>query len=72
MVFNPLDDGSKDVGNYSTSRGVRTRRILAHVITDDFAASRSVPYMAHIAHVVTGVWCGEVGICDVRVCTICV
>ena len=37
-----------------------------------FAASRSVPYIAYIAHVVTGVWCGEVGICDVRVCTVCV
>ena len=23
--------------------------------------------MAYIAHVVTGVWCGEVGICDARV-----
>ena len=32
-----------------------------------FDASRSVPYMAYIAHVVTGVWCGEVGICDARV-----
>ena len=28
--------------------------------------------MAYIAHVVTGVWCGEVGICDARVCTVCV
>ena len=27
--------------------------------------------MAHIAHVVTGVWCGEVGICDAPVC-VCV
>ena len=35
-----------------------------------FAASRSVPYMAYIAHVVTGVWCGEVGICHARVCTV--
>ena len=32
-----------------------------------FAASHSMPYMAYIAHVVTGVWCGEVGICDARV-----
>ena len=24
------------------------------------AVSRSVPYMAYVAHVVTGVWCGEV------------
>ena len=29
-----------------------------------FAVSRSVLYMAYIAHVVIGVWCGEVGICD--------
>ena len=36
-----------------------------------FAASCSVPYMGYIAHVVTGVWCGEVGICDARVCTVC-
>ena len=28
-----------------------------------FAASRSVPY---IAHVVTGVWCGGVDMCDAR------
>ena len=35
-----------------------------------FAASSSVPYMAYIAHVVTGVWCGEVGLCDARVCTV--
>ena len=28
------------------------------------AASRSLPYMAYIAHVVTGVWCSEVDICD--------
>ena len=26
-----------------------------------------MPYTAYIAHVVTGVWCGEVGICDARV-----
>ena len=25
-----------------------------------------MPYMAYIAHVVTGVWCGEVSICDAR------
>ena len=28
--------------------------------------------MAYIAHVVTGVWCGEVVICDVRVCVLAV
>ena len=38
----------------------------------NFAASRSMPYMAYIAHVVTGVWCGEVNICDAHVCTVCV
>ena len=26
--------------------------------------------MAYIVHVVTGVWCGEVGICDARVCVL--
>ena len=35
-----------------------------------FAASCSVPCIAYIAHVVTEVWCGEVGICDARVCTV--
>ena len=34
------------------------------------AAFRSVPYMACIAHVVSGVWCGVVGICDARVCVL--
>ena len=29
-------------------------------------------YMAYIAHVVTGAWCDEVGICDTHVCTVCV
>ena len=29
-----------------------------------FAASHSVSYMANITHEVTGVWYGEVGICD--------
>ena len=60
----------KDVGNYSTSRGVRTWRILAQVITGDFAASQSVPYITYIAHVVTGVLCVEVGICDAHVCSV--
>ena len=32
-----------------------------------FAASLSVLYMAYISHVVTGVWCGEVELCDDRV-----
>ena len=31
-----------------------------------FAASRSVPYMAFIAHVVTGVWCDDVGVWDAQ------
>ena len=35
-----------------------------------FAASQGVPYMACTAHVVTGVWCGEVGICDARMCVL--
>ena len=26
--------------------------------------------MEYIAHVVTGVWCSDVGICDARVCTV--
>ena len=26
--------------------------------------------MAYIAHVVTGVWCGDVGICDASACTV--
>ena len=34
------------------------------------AASRSVPYMACISHVLTRVWCGDVGICDARVCVL--
>ena len=28
--------------------------------------------MAYIAHVVIGVWCDKVGICDARACTVCV
>ena len=47
-----------------------TWRIIAIVITCDFVASRSVHCMAYIAHVVTDVWCGEVGICDARVCVL--
>ena len=35
-----------------------------------FAASRSVPYVAYIAHVVTGVWCGGVDMCDARMCAV--
>ena len=35
-----------------------------------FAAFRSVSYMAYIAHVVTGVWYGEMGISDARVCVL--
>ena len=58
-----------NVGIYSTSRGVRNWHILAQVIIGDFVtASCSVLYVAYIAHVVTGVWCVEVGICDARVC----
>ena len=55
MIFNPLGDDSpvRMWEIFFTSRGVRTWRILAQVITSDFfAASRSVPYMAYIAHVV--------------------
>ena len=26
--------------------------------------------MAYIAHVVTGMWCGEMGICDARLCVL--
>ena len=26
--------------------------------------------MAYIAHIVTGVWCSDVGICEARVCTV--
>ena len=33
---NPLGIDSQDIDNYSTSRGVRTWRILAQVITYDF------------------------------------
>ena len=35
-----------------------------------FATSRSVLYVAYIAHVVTGVWCGGVDMCDARVCVL--
>ena len=51
----------KDLGNSFTSRGVKTWRILAQVITGDLPASRSVHYTVHIAHVLTGVWYGDVG-----------
>ena len=42
--------------DYSTLRGVRAGLILAQVIT-----SRSVPYMAYIAHLVTGTRCRSGG-----------
>ena len=51
------------MADYSTSREVRTWRILAQAVTGDFAASRSVPYMAYIAHVVTGVWAYAIPVC---------
>ena len=50
----------KTVESYSTSHRVRTYHILSQVITVIFAASRRVPLMAYIAHVVTGVWCCEI------------
>ena len=62
-----LGDDGKDLENYYTSCGVRTLRILAQIVVGDFAASHSVPYMAYIAHAVTGVSCGKVSICDTRV-----
>ena len=49
---------------------MRTWHIIAQVIACDFSASSSVPYMAYISHVVTGVWCGEEEICDDRVCVL--
>ena len=54
--------------------GERVSIQCANLSTDSviFALSRSAPYMANIAHVVTGVWCGEVCICDAGVCTVCV
>ena len=61
---------NKKLSNNSTSRGVRIWGILAQVITGDVCCSSSVPYMACIAHVVTGVWCDEVCICDAHVCTV--
>ena len=62
MMFKPWGDDStdKDVGNSSTSHGVRTWHILAQISQVIFAASRSLNYMAYIALVVTGVvvWWG--------------
>ena len=43
---------------------------LAQVITGDFATSRSVLYMACTTHVVTGVSCSDVSICDASVFTV--
>ena len=43
----------KEVGNYRTSRGVRTWRIFAQVITGDLAASSSLSYTEYTACVVT-------------------
>ena len=78
-MYSPAVDGvysvrrwqsGKDVGNYSTSRGVRTWRILAQVIICDFCYySQHAIHGVH-SHVVTGVWCGEVGICD-KPCVYC-
>ena len=73
-MLNPLgnDSPARMWAIISTSRGVRTWRILAQVIKMIFAAPRSVPNMTYTAHVVAGVWCGEVSVCDARVCTVCV
>ena len=59
--------------NYSTSRRVRSWRILVHVITWDFCCfSQRAAQRAYIAHVVTGVWCDGVDMCEARVCAVCV
>ena len=76
MVYSPVIDDVYPLGDDSPvrmwtinpSRGVRTWRILAQVITFDFCC---VPYIACIAHVVTGVLSGEVGICYTCVCIVC-
>ena len=50
MVINPLGNDSpvRIIGNYSTSRGVETWRILAQVITCDFCCfSQRVPHGVH-------------------------
>ena len=47
-----------DAGNYSTSRKVRTWRIITQAIKREFVTYQSVPY---IAHVDTGVLCDDVG-----------
>ena len=62
----------KDVGNYSTSRGVRTWRTLAQVITCDFCCflQRAI-HGAHSPCSNRNVR-GELGICDARVYTVCV
>ena len=63
----------RDIGNYSTSREVRTWSISCpsnHI--GFFVASHSVVYMAYIAYVVTDVWCEDVDICDTCVCIVCV
>ena len=51
---------------------MRTWRILIEVINVIFAACRSLLYMAYIDHVVAGVKCVDVGICDARECAVCV
>ena len=59
-----------DVGNYSTSHGVSTWCNLVQAITDDFFCFSQLAL--HGVHIPCGdVWCGEVGICDAHVCTVC-
>ena len=42
--------------NYSTSRSLRTWRILVQVTSAIFIASHCVPCLAYIAYLVTGMW----------------
>ena len=49
-IINTLSDDRllRMRGNYSTSRKVRTWRILSQVITREFSTSQSIPYIAHV------------------------
>ena len=49
---------------------MRSWRILAQVIACDFCCFFQRALYGVISHVVIGVYCGEVGICDDRVCVL--
>ena len=68
-MFIPLGDDSPARMFAIIPLAVRTWHVLAQVITADLCCCSQ---RAYIANVITGVWSSGVGICDARLCTVCV